>query len=123
QLVIDALSSFGVAAGRLPEHPGVWVDAEGPEPRKICAVGVRLKRGRTMHGFALNVATDMTYLREHIVACGIGDRPVTSLAEEGVSASMREVVDVLAGMAVERWGDGCVERQDVAWRHRPEDLA
>ena len=85
QLVIDALATFGVSAGRLAEYPGVWVDADGPEPRKICAIGVRLKRGRTMHGFALNVATDMTYLREHIVACGIGDRPVTSLAEEGVA--------------------------------------
>ena len=51
-----------------PSYPGVWVDADGPDPRKICAIGVRLKRGRTMHGFALNVTTDMTYLREHIVA-------------------------------------------------------
>jgi len=77
QLVIDALATFGVSAGRLAEYPGVWVDADGPEPRKICAIGVRLKKGRTMHGFALNVATDMTYLRRHIVACGIPDRPVT----------------------------------------------
>ena len=59
QLVIDALATFGVSAGRLAEYPGVWVDADGPNPRKICAIGVRLKRGRTMHGFALNVATDM----------------------------------------------------------------
>ena len=43
------------SAGRLVEYPGVWVDADGPDPRKICAIGVRLKRGRTMHGFALNV--------------------------------------------------------------------
>ena len=82
--MIDALATFGVAAGRLTEYPGVWVDADGPNPRKIAAIGVRLKRGRTMHGFALNVAPDMAYLRQHIVACGIPDRPVTSLAEEGV---------------------------------------
>ncbi len=87
-------------AGRLGEYPGVWVDADGPErPRKIAAIGVRLARGRTMHGFALNVTTDMTYMREHIVACGIADRPVTSLAEEGIDVSMREVVDVVARLA------------------------
>ena len=62
QLVIDALATFGVSAGRLREYPGVWVDADSSQPRKICAIGVRLKRGRTMHGFALNVATDMRYL-------------------------------------------------------------
>jgi lipoic acid synthetase len=123
QLVIDALATFGVSAGRLREHPGVWVDADGGDPRKICAIGVRLKHGRTMHGFALNVSTDMTYLRRHIVACGIADRPVTSLAEEGVDVTMREVVDVVARLAGERWGNGTAERQDVAWRHRPDDLS
>ena len=76
-----------------------------------------------MHGFALNVTTDMAYLREHIVACGIEDRPVTSLAEEGVHVSMRDVVDAVARLAAERWGNGVAERQDVAWRHRPEDLS
>jgi lipoic acid synthetase len=123
QLVIDTLARFGVAAGRLASYPGVWVDADGPEPRKICAIGVRLKGGRTMHGFALNVTTDMTYLREHIVACGIEDRPVTSMAEEGVGVAMRDVVDAVARLAAERWGNGVAERQDVAWRHRPEDLS
>ena len=123
QLVIDSLATFGVSAGRLTEHPGVWVDADGPLPRKICAIGVRLKRGRTMHGFALNVATDMRYLREHIVACGIDDRPVTSLAEEGVHVPIRDVVDEIARLAGERWGNGTAERQDVAWRHRVDDLS
>ncbi len=123
QLLIDALATFGVAAGRLREHPGVWVDAKGPNPRKIAAIGVRLRNGRTMHGFALNVTTNMNYLREHIIACGIADRPVTSLAEEGISPSMRDVVDAVARLAAERWGGGHGERQDVAWRHRPEDLS
>ena len=76
-----------------------------------------------MHGFALNVATDMRYLREHIVACGIDDRPVTSLAEEGVHVPMRDVVDEIARLAGERWGNGTAERQDVAWRHRVDDLS
>ncbi len=122
-LLIDTLTELGlVGAGRLPEYPGVWVDAEGSNPRKIAAIGVRLARGRTMHGFALNLTTDMAYMREHIVACGIADRPVTSLAEEGIDASMQDVVDIVARLAAERWGGGAVERQDVAWRQRIDDL-
>src|SRR5262249_47253026 len=102
--------------------PGVWVDAAGARPRKIAAIGVRLARGRTMHGFALNVDTDLTYMRDHIVACGISDRPVTSLAEEGLDVSMAQVVDVVARLAADRWGHGSAERQAAAWSHRPEAL-
>jgi lipoic acid synthetase len=125
-VVIDALAELGLpGAGRLPGFAGVWLDVDHPdpgvEPRKICAVGVRLKHGRTMHGFALNVTTDLTYLRRHIVPCGIGDRPVTSLAEEGVHVGMQDVVDVVARLAAARWGDGQLERQDVAWRHATDD--
>ncbi len=121
-LVIDALRELGLPnAGRLDGFAGVWLDVDDPDPqvvpRKICAIGVRLRNGRTMHGFALNITTDMTYLREHIVPCGLGDRPVTSLAEEGVDVSMSEVVDVVARLAADRWAAGTVERQDVAWRH------
>lgn len=117
-LIIDALAELGLAnAGRLTGYAGVWLDPGTPEERKICAIGVRLRRGRTMHGFGLNVTTDLTYMREHIVPCGIGDKPVTSLAEEGVEVSVRDVVDVIARLAAERWGGGAVERQDVAWAH------
>jgi lipoic acid synthetase len=123
-LLIDALAELGLpGAGRLRGYPGVWVDAAGANPRKIAAIGVRLARGRTMHGFALNVSTDMAYMREHIVACGISDRPVTSLAEEGIDAPMSRVVDVIAQLAGERWGRGAIDRQDVAWHHRTDDLA
>ena len=122
-LLIDALTELGLpGCGRLRGYPGVWVDAAGDNPRKIAAIGVRLARGRTMHGFALNVTTDMTYMREHIVACGIADRPVTSLAEEGIDVPMSRVVDVVTEMAASRWGRGGVERQDVTWYHRPDDL-
>jgi lipoic acid synthetase len=122
-LLIDVLAELGLpGAGRLRGYPGVWVDAEGDNPRKIAAIGVRLARGRTMHGFALNVTTDMTYMREHIVACGIGDRPVTSLAEEGIDVPMSRVVDAVSMLAARRWGGGESERQDVAWYHRPDDL-
>ncbi|MGI8763902.1 MAG: lipoyl synthase [Ilumatobacteraceae bacterium] len=124
QLLIDALAELGLpGAGRLAEHPGVWVDPDGATPRKIAAIGVRLRNGRTMHGFALNVATDMDYMRRNIVPCGIADRPVTSLAEEGVDVPLAEVADVVARLAADRWAGGSAERQDVAWRHRPDDLS
>jgi lipoic acid synthetase len=124
QVVIDALADLGLpGTGRLDRFPGVWVDADGEAPRKIAAVGVRLTRGRSMHGFALNVSPDMTYF-EHIVPCGIADKAVTSLAAEGIEVTMREVVDAVAARAVERWARGDAwERQDVVWRHRPDDLS
>jgi lipoyl synthase len=124
RLIVGTLTELGVAdVGCLDEHPGVWVGVSGPEPRKICAIGVRLARGRTMHGFALNVSTDMRYLRDYIIPCGIPDRPVTSLAEEGVDVSMEDVAGIVARRAAELWGGGAPERQDVAWKHRPDDLA
>ena len=128
QLVIDALAELGLpGAGRMGEYPGVWIGADGPSPRKICAIGVRTGRGsgerRTMHGFALNVSTDLAYMRRHIVPCGIDRYDVTSLAEEGVIATMRDVVDVFARLATVCFGDGTGTRADVAWRHVPEDLS
>ena len=129
RLIVATLTELGVAdVGCLDEFPGVWVAVSGPNPRKICAIGVRLARGRTMHGFALNVAPDMRYMREYIVPCGISDRPVTSLAEEGVDVSMQHVVDVVSRLAATMWTDSdpvepAVDRQDVQWRIRPEDLS
>jgi lipoic acid synthetase len=121
QLIIDVLADLGLpGAGRLPEYPGVWVNG-----RKICAIGVRLSRGRSMHGFALNVDPDLSMF-DHIVPCGIADKSVTSLAQERVGVSMRDVVDAVAARAGERWAAGAgvsTERQDVAWRVRTEDLS
>lgn len=123
-LIVGTLEELGVAdVGTLPEYPGVWVGVSGANPRKICAIGVRLAHSRTMHGFALNVHTDMRYLRDHIVPCGIGDKPVTSLREEGVDADMATVAEIVARRAATLWGDGTIERQDVAWKQRPGDLS
>ena len=122
QLVIDTLAELGLPAGRLPEHPGVWVGLGTSEPRKIAAIGVRLSRGRSKHGFALNVDPDMDMFTA-IVPCGIPDRPVTSLRAEGIDASMKQVTDVVARLAAERWGSGGVDRADVVWRERSSDLA
>ena len=123
QLVMDALADVGLpGAGRLRGHPGVWIDPEGDDPRKIAAIGVRLTRGRSMHGFAVNVDPDMRYWG-HIVPCGIPDKRVTSVAEEGVDASLRDLADAVATRAAALWGGGVADRRDVAWRHRPEDLS
>jgi lipoic acid synthetase len=124
QVVIDALVALGISAatvGRLTGYPGVWVgiDGTGPggsgvgAPRKICAIGVRASRGRTMHGFALNVRPDLGMF-EHIVPCGIADKAVTSLFAEGMMTTMAEAVDAAAAAAT-RWapGGGPIEFQRV----------
>jgi len=75
--VIATAAAFGVAAARLPGHPGIWVEGE----RKLAAIGVRVKRGVTTHGLALNVTTDLRWFDE-MIPCGIPDKGVTSLARE-----------------------------------------
>jgi len=125
QLVIDTLSELGLPnASRKIGFPGVWLDAETAQARKICAIGVRVARGaserRTMHGFALNVSTDLSYMREHIVPCGIAEYAVTSLAEEGIAATMFDVVNVVSKLAVKKWGNENSTRYDIAWAHQPE---
>ena len=124
RVIVASLTELGVAdVGCLDAYPGVWAGVSGPNPRKICAIGVRLSNGRTMHGFALNVAPDMRYMRQYIVPCGIPDKPVTSLLEEGIDVSLEEVAGVVARQAATVWGRGSMERQDVAWKHRPDDLS
>ena len=134
QLVIDVCVELGLAnVGRLGRCTGVWVDHDGPNPRKIAAIGVKLARARTMHGFALNVDADVLDGFAHIVPCGIADKGVTSLAKElGRDVAMREVVDVVARLAAERWGaatfdhagpGGGEHRADASWRTTPDDLA
>lgn len=123
QLLMGTLDDVGLTGcGRLDGYPGVWVDPRGSHPRKIAAIGVRLSRGRSMHGFALNVDPDMVWF-ERMVPCGISEHPVTSLAGEGIDVEMREVVDAISLRAGKSWGDGTVWRQDVVWRQRDVDLA
>jgi lipoyl synthase len=127
QVIIDALAALGLpGAGRLAGYPGVWVGLD-TTPKKICAIGVRLSRGRSMHGFALNVDPDLGMFH-HIVPCGIADKEVTSLAAEGIDVSMADVVDAVAAAATRRWGKGSagspgIERQDVAGRVNDGDLS
>ena len=123
QLIIDAVAELGVEAGRLDRYPGVWVEVAGPRPRKLAAVGVRLTRGRAMHGFALNVDVDLGWF-DHIVPCGIADKAVTSLAAEGVTATMADVTDLVAAAGARLLAPGRpVDRSDVTRRTSPDDLA
>jgi lipoic acid synthetase len=124
QVLIDTLRDLGLAnAGRQVGYPGVWLDAGTQCARKIAAIGVRVGRRRSMHGFALNVSTDLAFMRDHIVPCGIAEFPVTSLEEEGITVDMKTVVDALTIRAAEAWGGGVLRRADVAWRHAPDDLS
>jgi lipoyl(octanoyl) transferase len=89
--VIDLCAEYGIVAGRIEGASGVWLDGGTSRARKICAIGVKSSRYVTMHGFALNVNTDLRYFN-HINPCGFADRGVTSLQKElGREVSMEEV--------------------------------
>ncbi|MBS1615054.1 MAG: lipoyl(octanoyl) transferase LipB [Bacteroidetes bacterium] len=82
EVIIRTLAPYGIVAGRLPGATGVWLEPENPgRARKICAMGVRCSRWLTMHGFALNANTDLSYF-SHIVPCGISDKGVSSIQQE-----------------------------------------
>jgi lipoyl(octanoyl) transferase len=89
QTIIDTLADYGIEAGRIPKLTGVWVG-----DRKIAAIGVHISRWVTSHGLALNVNTDLSYF-QYIVPCGL-TKPVTSMAQLGVRATLEEVSRKLA---------------------------
>ena len=117
-VLIAALGDLGVTAGRNDGFTGVWVGDE-----KIAAIGVKVARGRTRHGFALNVEPDLEMFT-HIVPCGIADKGVTSLRKllGDACPDMQTVVDVVVARFVEVFGYDGVERADVVWRERMSDL-
>lgn len=99
QVVIDTLTDFGVTACRVAGRPGVWVD----ERRKICAIGVRISRGVTTHGLALNVSTDLSWF-DQIVPCGIAGATATSVAELLPKVpTMKEIEDGFIGHFANRF--------------------
>jgi lipoyl(octanoyl) transferase len=82
EVIIKSLAEFDIIAGRSNGETGVWIDADIPgKERKICAIGVRCSRWITMHGFALNVNTDLDYF-SNIIPCGIQNKQVTSIKRE-----------------------------------------
>jgi len=95
EAVILTLADYGLTAGRYPGYTGVWFDADNDKARKICAMGVRCSRWVTMHGFALNVNTDLSYFG-NMIPCGIDDKAVTSMqAELGKEVDINEVKKIL----------------------------
>ncbi|HMU76207.1 MAG: lipoyl(octanoyl) transferase LipB [Bacteroidia bacterium] len=95
EVIIRTLKEYGIEGSRIEKLTGVWIDAGKPSARKICAFGVRCSRWITMHGWALNVNTQLDYFN-HIVPCGISDKAVTSMAKElGNNLNIDEVKSVL----------------------------
>ncbi len=81
EVIILTIAEYGLKGERSEGETGVWLGVGTPFARKICALGVRTSRWVTMHGFALNVSTDLGYFN-HIIPCGIRDKAVTSMEAE-----------------------------------------
>jgi lipoate-protein ligase B len=106
EALLRTAADLGVEAHRDPEHTGVWVG-----PNKLGAIGVKITRGITMHGFAFNVTTDLSMF-EGIVPCGLADRWVTSIqAETGTRSSVKEVAAIAANHVADVFGTSLV------WTH------
>ncbi len=92
EMIIMTIAEYGIEGGRSKGETGVWIDPDIPgRERKICAIGVRCSRWITMHGFALNVNTDLSYF-DNIIPCGIENKQVTSIKKElGFAVDYEEV--------------------------------
>ncbi len=95
EVIIQTLKKFHVNSSRLKGATGVWIDAGNPKARKICAIGVRVSRYVTMHGFAFNVNTGLSYY-QLINPCGFVDKDVTSMEKElNEKQDIEEVKEIL----------------------------
>lgn len=105
EVIIRTIAAFGIKGERLHDATGVWIDTQVPgKTRKICAIGVRASRYVTMHGFALNVNTNLQYF-SYINPCGFIDKGVTSIAKElGHEVEMSTVKDLLKKHATDIFG-------------------
>ncbi|MEP7168704.1 MAG: lipoyl(octanoyl) transferase LipB, partial [Bacteroidota bacterium] len=105
EVIIRTLAEYNIKGSRIDKLTGVWLDADDTNlARKICAFGVRCSRWVTMHGFALNVNTDLNYFN-NIVPCGIADKKVTSMKQElGKDVVMDEVKEKIRKHFAELFG-------------------
>lgn len=95
EAVIQTVAHWGIKGSRIEGASGVWIKEENRAPRKICAIGVRSSRFITMHGFALNVSTDLRWF-QNINPCGFSDKGVTSIEKEvGKEVPIGEVKELL----------------------------
>ena len=101
EAIILTLKDYGISSTRLEGATGVWLDVGTPNTRKICAMGVRVSKAVTMHGFALNVNTDLNYF-SYINPCGFVDKGVTSMEKElNHALDFDEVKSVLQNHLIE----------------------
>lgn len=105
EVIIRSLKRFGIEGARSEGATGVWLDTDNPaKSRKICAMGVRTSHWVSMHGFALNVNTDLSFF-DYIIPCGIQGKSVTSMKKElGRELSIAEVHNVLLSEFSEVFG-------------------
>lgn len=96
EVIIRTIAEYGLEGERSQGETGVWLDVGRPFARKICALGVKTSKWVTMHGFALNVNTDLRYF-EYIIPCGIQDKAVTSLQRETNHQFSPEEIEDLKG--------------------------
>ncbi len=117
-VLIQVLADVGIVAGRTPGLTGVWID-----DAKIAAIGVRVARGRTRHGFALNIDPDLSMF-DHIVPCGIRDKAVTSMSRLlGKTTDPKLVADRIVARFAEEFRYLAVDRSDAVWREQESDLS
>jgi len=100
--IINTLDDYGIKAYQIDNLTGIWVGKEPEIPRKIGAIGIRIKQGISMHGFALNIDTDLDYFR-HINPCGITDKKVTSMMNENVHCTIDEFSDLFLSHFEKSW--------------------
>lgn len=104
EAIIKTLAEYGLKGERDEKATGVWLDVGKPLARKICAIGVKSSRFVTMHGFALNVNTDLAYF-QHINPCGFTDKGVTSLEKElGAKQDFRQAKQIVLQKLLEVFG-------------------
>ena len=97
EAIILTCQDYGLVAGRINGLTGVWINHESDQARKICAFGVKASRWISMHGFAFNINSDLSYF-SHIVPCGISEKGVTSLSQElGVGVNELEAKEIVLG--------------------------
>jgi len=98
EVIIQTLAHYNIQGARLEGATGVWLDGNTPNARKICAIGVRASRFVTMHGFALNINTDLAYFK-HINPCGFTNKGVTSIQKElGKPVTIEEVKGIVCSI-------------------------
>ena len=100
--IISTLKHFNIDAYQIKHLTGIWVGDKPQIPRKIGAIGIRIKQGVSMHGFALNINTNLDYFN-YINPCGITDKQVTSISQEDIQCTLNEFSDKFIEIFLKSW--------------------